>query len=164
VLLVRNLSARREICVQVYRRSCQRRRFVATIESQLLEHGALVPMHRSTCSPPVCCHDAEAELQRICQRRDSLCSARVFANHHGFPPVGHIHADPTSKEWFGDEVVDRALKEALHLGSVQVEGNDVVNAGDVKEVRNHARSNGPAMLLLLRLARVGEVRHDSWCC
>jgi hypothetical protein len=118
-------------------------------------------VHRRACPPPVRCHNAEAELQCVCQRRDALCPARVLADHNSFPPVRYVHADPAGEEGLGDEVVDGALEEALHLGGVEVDGHDVVNAGNVEEVRNHAGRDGAAVLLLLGLARVREVGHDG---
>jgi hypothetical protein len=36
--------------------------------------------------------------------------------------------------------------------------------GDMKKVRDHAGCDGPAVLLLLGLARVWEVGHDGWRC
>lgn len=130
----------------------------------MLEHGALVPEHRSTCPPPVCCDNAKTELQCICQRCDALCATGVLADNDSFPPVGHIDADPAGEKGFGYEVVDRALEEALHLGGVEIDGHDVVDTRDVKKVCDHAGGDGPAVLLLLRLARVWEVGHDSWWC
>ena len=44
---------------------------------------------------------------------------------------------------------------------MQVDGHDVVDAGNVQQVGDHAGGDGAAVLLLLGLARVGEVGHDG---
>ena len=111
--------------------------------------------------PPVGRHDAKAELEGVCQRRDALCAAGVLADDDRFAPIGHIDADPAGEQGLSNEVIHRALEEALHLRGVEVDGHDVGDTGDVEEVGNHAGGDGPAMLLFLGLARVGEVRHDS---
>ena len=69
--------------------------------------------------------------------------------------------DPAGDEWLGVEVVDRTLEETLHLGGVEVDGDDVVDACDVEEVGEHAGCDGAAMGLLFRLAGVWEVGEDS---
>lgn len=43
---------------------------------------------------------------------------------------------------------------------MQVDGDDMVDAGDAQQIREHARGDGAAVALLLRLARVGEVSLD----
>ena len=130
----------------------------------MLEHGTLVPMHRRACPPPVGCDNTKTQLQRVCQRRDALGATRVLANNDSFSPIRHVNAYPAGEEGFGDEVIDRALEEALHLGGVEVDGHDMVHTGDVKKVCDHAGGDSPAVLLLLRLARIWEVGHDSWRC
>jgi hypothetical protein len=45
---------------------------------------------------------------------------------------------------------------------MKVDGNYVIDAGDMEEICYHASCDSSAMLLLLRLARVGEIRHDSF--
>lgn len=60
------------------------------------------------------------------------------------------------------EVVDWAFEEALHLGGVQIDGDDVVYACDVEEVGEHAGSDGAAVGLLFRLAGVWKVWEDSY--
>lgn len=43
--------------------------------------------------------------------------------------------NPSSNEWFGMEIVDRTLEEALHLGGMQVDGDYMLDAGDSEQVR-----------------------------
>jgi hypothetical protein len=45
---------------------------------------------------------------------------------------------------------------------MEVDGDYVIDAGDIEEVRYHASCDGSAVLLLLGLARVGEIWHDSF--
>ena len=45
---------------------------------------------------------------------------------------------------------------------MEVDGDYVIDARDMEEVRYHAGCDGSAVLLLLRLARVGEIWHDSF--
>lgn len=60
------------------------------------------------------------------------------------------------------EIIDGALEESLHLRCVEVDRNDVLNAGDAHQVRKEAGGDGSAMGLLLGLAVVGKIRDDSW--
>jgi hypothetical protein len=105
--------------------------------------------------------DAEAQLQSIGQRSDTLGTTRVLADNDALSPVVDGGADPAGEEGLGDQVVDRALEEALHLAGVEVDGDDMVNASNVHQVGNHAGGDGSTVTLLLGLARVGEVGHDG---
>lgn len=59
------------------------------------------------------------------------------------------------------EIIDGALEESLHLGGVEVNRNDVFNAGDAHQVCKEAGGDGPPMGLFLGLAVVGEIGDDS---
>jgi hypothetical protein len=117
---------------------------------------------RSGRSTPVGRDNAKAKLQGIRQGRDSLRTAGILTNNNGIFPIGHVYAYPPGEEWFGNEIIDGTLEKALHLRGVQVNGYDVVHAGNVEQIGYHASCYGTAMLLLLGLAGVGEVGHDGW--
>ena len=70
-------------------------------------------------------------------------------------------SDPSCDKWFGMEVVDGALEEALHLRSVQINRDDVLNTSNTEKIGKHSRSDGAAVRLLLGLATVGEVWQDG---
>ena len=106
-------------------------------------------------------HNPKADVQRIRQTRNPFRPAWILADDHTLVTVWNVHTNPLCDEWLCAEVVDGALEEALHLGGVQVDGYDVVHAGDFHEVGEHAGGDGAAVRLLLRLARVGEVGHDG---
>ena len=84
--------------------------------------------------PPIRSDHSEVQLQRIRQGSNTLSSSSIFRHTHGLFPVLDVVADPASDEWLSVEVVDWTLEEALHLGGVKVDGDDVVYACDVEEV------------------------------
>lgn len=66
-------------------------------------------------------------------------------------------SDPTSDDRFGMEIVDRTFEESLHLRSVKVNGDDMLDTSNVHEIGKHARRDSTSVRLLLRLSAVGEV-------
>jgi hypothetical protein len=75
--------------------------------------------------------NAEVELQGISERCHPLCAAGILGYDNALFPVGHIKTDPPCNQRLGMEVIDRALEETLHLGGVEIDGDDVFDAGDV---------------------------------
>ena len=104
---------------------------------------------------------AEVQLESVSKRRDALGTTGVLGDNDGLFPIGNVLPDPAGNERLGVEVVDRALEEALHLRSVQIDCDDVLNTSNAKKIGQHSRSDGAAMRLLLGLATVGEVRQDG---
>jgi hypothetical protein len=45
---------------------------------------------------------------------------------------------------------------------MQINRDDMIDAGDVEQVGDHPRRNGAPVGLLLRLPRIREIRHDSY--
>lgn len=114
------------------------------------------------CPPPIRRYHSKVQLQRIRQGRNALGSTRILRDTHGLLPVLHIVTDPAGDERLCVEVIDWAFEEALHLGGVEVDGDDVVYARDVEEVGEHAGCDSATVGLLFRLAGVGEVWEDSY--
>lgn len=107
-------------------------------------------------------HHAKIELQRVSKRCDSLGTSCILRYDNRLPPARDIMLDPASDKRLGVEVVNRAFEEALHLGCVEVDGDDVLNAGHIKEVRQHPGGYRAPVRLLLGLAAVGEVGKNSY--
>lgn len=89
-----------------------------------------------------------------------LRTAGVRAHNNGVVAV-EVLADPAQDAGLGVEVVDRHVEEALDLGGVEVHGDDVVAAGGLQHVGDELGGDGGAALVLLVLARVGEVGDDG---
>ncbi len=70
--------------------------------------------------------------------------------------VGQVDATAhvVHEDRHGEEVVDRAVEEALFLRGVQVDAHDAVGTGCPVQVSHEARGDGLAPLVLLVLARV----------
>lgn len=107
------------------------------------------------------CHDAKAELEGICEGCDALGTTRVLANDNRIFPVGDVRFDPPCYQLLGYEVVNGAFEEALHLASMKIDCDNMIDAGNVHEVGQHSSGNCSSMGLLLGLTRVGKVWHDS---
>jgi len=82
--------------------------------------------------PPVCRNYAKAELERVCQRRYALRPSSIFAHYYRILPIGYVVPYPARNERLRYQVVNRALEEALHLTGVEIEGYDMVHAGNVE--------------------------------
>ena len=82
-------------------------------------------------SSPVGSNHAKIELQGISQRCDTLCTTGILRDTNCLSPVVNVVSDPSSNQWFSMEVVNWASEEALHLRSMQIDGNNVVDASDV---------------------------------
>jgi hypothetical protein len=59
------------------------------------------------------------------------------------------------------QIVDGTLEKALHLRSVEVDRDHVLNASNPQQVGKHASSNRTSMRLLLGLPAVREIRKDG---
>lgn len=70
---------------------------------------------------------------------------------------------PAGYERLGNEIVHGTFEETLHLAGMEVDCDNVVDAGYIEEVGDHASSDSSTVGLLLGLARVGEIRHDGCC-
>ena len=99
-------------------------------------------MHRCSCPTSVRCDNAEAELESVCERRNTLRAAWVLAYNHSLLPIRNIDSYPAGKERLGDKVVDRTLEEALHLRGMEVDGDHMVYAGDVEEISGDGPREG----------------------
>ena len=75
--------------------------------------------------------------------------------------IGKVLAYPAQDAGLGIEVIDGDVEEALDLGGVQVHGDHVVAAGGLQHVGDELGGDGGAALVLLVLARVGEVGYDG---
>lgn len=134
----------------------------SAIKTKRIKDGAVHHAVARVWSAPVRSDDAEAQLQRIGHGGHPLGTTGVLADNDRVGPVRDVPPDPFCKQRLGHEVVHGALEEALHLAGVQVHGDDMVDTGNVHEVGQHAGSDGTSVALLLRLARVWEVRDDGW--
>lgn len=59
------------------------------------------------------------------------------------------------------EIIDGTLKESLHLRCVEVDRDDVLNAGDAHQICKETGGDGSSMRLLLGLAIIREIGDDS---
>ena len=109
-----------------------------------------------------------------CARRDGYARAEREGNGRNLPlrPAGiradddgvldaDVVADPAQHARLGVQIVDGHVEEALDLAGVQVHGDDVVAAGRLQHVGDQLGRDGRARLVLLVLARVGEVGDDG---
>lgn len=121
------------------------------IRDRFLEyHAAGHGEHAGLVRPCSISHDdTEAELQGIGKGCDPLRASWILAHYNRLLPVRNVVFDPARYEWLRDEIVHRALEEALHLTGMEIDRYDMVNARDVEEVRNHARCNGTSVRFLL---------------
>ena len=124
-------------------------------------------VHDHACchvGPPllVRCHHAEVELKSIRKRRDSLRAAGILGYNDSFLPIGDVVSDPPSDQRLCVEIVDWALKEALHLRRMQIDRDDMFHASDMEEISKHPRGDGAAMRLLFRLSAVWEVGQHGY--
>ena len=71
--------------------------------------------------------EAEIELESVGQGRNPLRPSRIFRDHNGILPIGNVQTNPSGYEGLGMEIVDRALEESLHLRSVKIDGNDMLD-------------------------------------
>ena len=110
----------------------------------------------------LCCDNTKTQPEFVRQARHSLCPARILADNHALLPVWDVTLHPPSKDGLGEEIVDGTFEETLGLGCVQIDGDDMIDAGHFHEVGQHASRNGTSVGFLLRLARVREVGHDSY--
>lgn len=133
-----------------------------SIKSKRLEDSAVHHAVAHVRPSPVCCDDSEAQLQRVGHRGDPLRPAWVLTDDNSISPVGYVSSDPLGEQRLSDQVVNRALEEALHLAGVQVHCNDMVDSRNVHEVGQHAGGDGASVALLLGLAGVWEVWDDGW--
>ena len=106
--------------------------------------------------------DAKAELEGVGKGGDALGASWILADHDSLLPVLDIALDPLGNGRFSYEIVDRAPEEALRLSGVEIDGDNVVDTGDMHEVCKHPGGNGTAVAFALGLARIGEVGHDGW--
>lgn len=83
---------------------------------------------------PISSDHAKVELESIGQGCDALCTAGILGHDYRFPPIGHVVTDPTSNEGFRMEIIDRAFEEALHLGGMEVDGDDVLDTSNAKQI------------------------------
>ena len=129
---------------------------------EVMEHHAPCDAGADASTLSIRCDHAKIELQRISQGRNSLRAARILGNDDGISPSLNVASDPFGNDGFGVEVIYRASEEALHLRCVQIDGNDVLNAGHTEKVGEHTGGDGTSMSLLLGLSAVREVWQDSW--
>jgi len=101
-------------------------------------------------------NEREPQIQSVSNRRGSLRAARVGTHDDAVLDV-EVLPDPAQGAGLGVQVVDGDVEEALDLRGVQVHGDDVVAAGGLQHVRDELGGDGGARLVLLVLARVGEV-------
>ena len=79
--------------------------------------------------------------------------------HHGHVrQVLNALADVLSQHRNCEEVVQRAVEEALNLRGVQIDAHQAIRAGGLVQVRNQASRDGFAALVLLVLTSVGVER------
>lgn len=106
--------------------------------------------------------DSKWQAQLVGQGSDPLRPAGVLAHHDSLPPVRHSGLDEARNDWFGNEVVDGDLEKANHLAGMEIDGDDVINPSGLEEIGMKLACDGVAVVLLLGLARVGEIGHDGW--
>ena len=107
-------------------------------------------------------NNAEIQLERVGKGRDPFRATSVLRHDDAFPPIRHLLANPPRNQGLGVEVIDRALEESLHLRGVEVDGDDMLDAGHTHQVCQETRGDCASVGLLLGLAVVGKVRDDSW--
>lgn len=87
----------------------------------------------------------KAEIKSVCHGCSSLCPAGVWADYDTFLSVAidfgvsvgfveEVLADPFDAVWFGVEVVDWDVEEALDLRGVEVHCDNVVATSGLEHV------------------------------
>lgn len=71
----------------------------------------------------------------------------VGTDDDGVFPAWDLLLDVRSEDRLGEQVVDGDIKESLDLRGVQVEGNDVVCAGDSEQVGDEPEISAGAMVV-----------------
>lgn len=103
----------------------------------------------------------KVHLESVGESSDSLGTARVLGdNDCSVLIVVDVLLDPSGKRGCSVEVVDGLCEKTLHLGRMQVHGNDVVGTGHGEQVGEHSGGNGTAVLLHLGLLGVWESRNN----
>ena len=99
----------------------------------------------------------KVDFKGIRQRRDPLGATGVFGNHDGILGViGDILADPARQQGSRVQVINGFGEKPLHLGGVQIHGDDMVGTSHGQKVGQHARGDGTTVLLHLGLLGVGK--------
>ena len=109
---------------------------------------------------PLLVDKGKPQIQPVGNRRRPLGAARIGADNDTLRQVD-ILPDPAQGAGLGVQVVDGDVEEALDLAGVQVHCDDVVAAGRLQHVGGELGRDGRARLVLLVLARVGEVGDDG---
>lgn len=76
-------------------------------------------------------------------------------------PIIKVLADISERAWFGIEIVDGDVEEALDLTGVKIHRDHMVAAGRLQHVGDQFGRDGRARFVLLVLSRVGEVRYHG---
>lgn len=106
-------------------------------------------------SLPLFVDESELEVEVVCHVGGPFCTSRVGADDHC---VGHIDvvANVRLDQRLCHQVVDWHGEEALDLGSVQIEDDDVVGPGGLKHVGHEFGGDWHSSLVFSILAGVGE--------
>jgi hypothetical protein len=72
--------------------------------------------------------------------------------------AGEAVADVVDQHGHGDEMIHRAVEEALRLRGMQIHAHDAVGAGGSKQVEDQTTRDGLAAKMLLVLARIAQQR------
>ena len=74
--------------------------------------------------------------------------------------VGETVTDIVDQHRHGDEMIDRAVKEALRLRRMQIDAHDAVGACGLEQVKHQTAGDGLAAAVLLILAGIAQQRAD----